>query len=210
MTTFVLIHGAYQGGWIWKPVVAQLIAGGHRVLAPIAVSDVLPEPMTSLQTPRLRLTPYRQTDIDGLYAVMSDERVMRHVGNGAMSRAEVIEMVARVEKRWESIGMGWWTIRSKDNDRVLGQMCLQPARELPETEVGYGLAAASWGQGVAKEALTEVLRYAREEKKLSSVVATVRPENFHSIGLLVRSGFALETTLYTRGKALSVYRRVLL
>ncbi len=34
MTTFVLIHGAYQGGWIWKPVVAQLIAGGHRVLAP--------------------------------------------------------------------------------------------------------------------------------------------------------------------------------
>jgi pimeloyl-ACP methyl ester carboxylesterase len=34
MTTFVLIHGAYQGGWIWKPVVAQLIAAGHRVLAP--------------------------------------------------------------------------------------------------------------------------------------------------------------------------------
>ena len=34
MTTFVLIHGAYQGGWIWKPVVEQLIAGGHRVLAP--------------------------------------------------------------------------------------------------------------------------------------------------------------------------------
>ena len=34
MTTFVLIHGAYQGGWIWKPVVEQLIAGGHRVFAP--------------------------------------------------------------------------------------------------------------------------------------------------------------------------------
>jgi len=34
MTTFVLIHGAYQGGWIWKPVVEQLIAKGHRVLAP--------------------------------------------------------------------------------------------------------------------------------------------------------------------------------
>jgi len=34
MTTFVLIHGAYQGGWIWKPVVAELAAAGHRVLAP--------------------------------------------------------------------------------------------------------------------------------------------------------------------------------
>ncbi|CAN5252597.1 alpha/beta fold hydrolase [soil metagenome] len=34
MTTFVLIHGAYQGGWIWKPVAAQLAAAGHRVIAP--------------------------------------------------------------------------------------------------------------------------------------------------------------------------------
>src|SRR5690349_17768992 len=34
MTTFVLIHGAYQGGWIWKPVVARLRAAGHVVYAP--------------------------------------------------------------------------------------------------------------------------------------------------------------------------------
>ena len=34
MTTFVLIHGAYQGGWIWNPVAAQLRAKGHLVLAP--------------------------------------------------------------------------------------------------------------------------------------------------------------------------------
>src|ERR1043165_8698646 len=34
MTTFVMIHGAYQGGWIWKPVVARLRAGGHVTYAP--------------------------------------------------------------------------------------------------------------------------------------------------------------------------------
>lgn len=34
MTTFVLIHGAYQGGWIWKRVAAALAGWGHRVLAP--------------------------------------------------------------------------------------------------------------------------------------------------------------------------------
>jgi len=34
MSTFVLIHGAYQGGWIWKPTANALRAGGHRVLAP--------------------------------------------------------------------------------------------------------------------------------------------------------------------------------
>lgn len=34
MTVFVLVHGAYQGGWIWRDVAARLRAGGHRVFAP--------------------------------------------------------------------------------------------------------------------------------------------------------------------------------
>lgn len=34
MTTFLLLHGAYQGGWIWKPVAERLAAAGHAALAP--------------------------------------------------------------------------------------------------------------------------------------------------------------------------------
>jgi pimeloyl-ACP methyl ester carboxylesterase len=34
MTTFVLVHGSYQGGWIWQPVATRLRAGGHQVYAP--------------------------------------------------------------------------------------------------------------------------------------------------------------------------------
>jgi len=34
MATFVLIHGAYQGGWIWKPVAERLRGAGHAVYAP--------------------------------------------------------------------------------------------------------------------------------------------------------------------------------
>ncbi|MDH3755503.1 MAG: alpha/beta fold hydrolase [Acidimicrobiia bacterium] len=34
MTTFVLVHGAYQGGWIWQLVAERLEAGGHRVYRP--------------------------------------------------------------------------------------------------------------------------------------------------------------------------------
>jgi pimeloyl-ACP methyl ester carboxylesterase len=34
MTTFVLLHGAYQGGWIWNPVAERLRTQGHLVLAP--------------------------------------------------------------------------------------------------------------------------------------------------------------------------------
>lgn len=34
MTTFVLIHGAYQGPWIWKAVAEKLRAQGHTVYVP--------------------------------------------------------------------------------------------------------------------------------------------------------------------------------
>jgi pimeloyl-ACP methyl ester carboxylesterase len=34
VTDFVLIHGAYQGGWIWKFVSQRLRAKGHNVFAP--------------------------------------------------------------------------------------------------------------------------------------------------------------------------------
>lgn len=34
MTAFVLIHGAYQGAWIWREIAPRLRRAGHRVYAP--------------------------------------------------------------------------------------------------------------------------------------------------------------------------------
>ncbi len=34
MANFVLLHGAYQGGWIWQRVAGRLAAAGHRAYAP--------------------------------------------------------------------------------------------------------------------------------------------------------------------------------
>ncbi len=34
MTKFVLIHGAWHGGWCWEQVAGLLVQRGHRVLAP--------------------------------------------------------------------------------------------------------------------------------------------------------------------------------
>src|ERR1700738_21383 len=34
METYVLVHGSYQGGWIWQKVADRLRAAGHQVYAP--------------------------------------------------------------------------------------------------------------------------------------------------------------------------------
>lgn len=33
-STFVLVHGAWQGGWVWRPAAELLGAHGHRVFTP--------------------------------------------------------------------------------------------------------------------------------------------------------------------------------
>ena len=52
--TFVLIHGAWHGGWCWRDVAAILRAKGHRVLAPsltgLADRSHLLSPSVSLDT----------------------------------------------------------------------------------------------------------------------------------------------------------------
>ncbi len=161
--------------------------------------------MTTLQTSRLKLIPYCLADVDALYAVMKDERVMRHIAHGAMTREEVTELVERDVKRWQEIGMGWWTIREKSDDRVIGQICLKPVTELPEIEVGFALEPNAWGRGFAEEALTDVLRHGWEDRGLNRVVALVRRENLHSIKLLERCGFAFETELVLRKRTLFLY-----
>src|ERR1700682_3324645 len=34
MTTYVLVHGAWHGGWCWHRIVAKLRRASHRVFAP--------------------------------------------------------------------------------------------------------------------------------------------------------------------------------
>lgn len=34
MATFVLVHGAWLGGWVWRPVESRLREAGHRVYTP--------------------------------------------------------------------------------------------------------------------------------------------------------------------------------
>lgn len=34
MSTYVLVHGAFHGGWCWRRVADRLVAAGHRVYTP--------------------------------------------------------------------------------------------------------------------------------------------------------------------------------
>jgi ribosomal-protein-alanine N-acetyltransferase len=162
-------------------------------------------PHPSLSTQRLILRPYELGDVDELHRVMSDVRVMQHIGKGALTWPEVRDIVFRTITRWNETGMGWWTIRLRDNGYLIGQICLRPENDLPDIAVGYAIDAAYWRQGYAREALEAVVDYGVKEKGLTRIVASVRPENSASCALLEGCGFTREPDVFIRNKVLRVF-----
>lgn len=52
MSTYILVHGSFHGGWCWNKVVPQLVKAGHKVVAldlPAHGEDTTPIPQATMQ-----------------------------------------------------------------------------------------------------------------------------------------------------------------
>ncbi len=87
MTTFVLVHGAWQGGWAWDRVVPLLRARGHDVHTPTltGVGD-----RAHLISPRIGL----ETHIDDVVATIQSQRLTEVILVGHSYAGQVISGVA--------------------------------------------------------------------------------------------------------------------
>lgn len=126
----------------------------------------------TLHTPRLTLRPWRQEDLQDLYAYASDPEVGPMAGwkpheSPEESQAILDRFVARrrtfaLEYRGRVVGsLG---IEECDPDRCPELAALR-CREL-----GFVLARDCWGQGLMPEAAKEVIRWLFEEQKLDAIL----------------------------------------
>ena len=80
------------------------------------------------------------------------------------------------DENWKAHGYGGWVIRDKSDGQPVGS-CDLNSEELGEVELGYCLAKAYWGKGLATEVARAVVRFAFEDLKLERLVAVVVLEN---------------------------------
>lgn len=110
--------------------------------------------MTNLLTDRLTLSACTPADRADFIALEQDPEVMRYLNGGhAVDRATVggTEEFAMPEGTEPEV----WTARLKGTDEFVGWFGLWPAEPGEETkgaELGYRLARAHWGKGLAAEA----------------------------------------------------------
>jgi pimeloyl-ACP methyl ester carboxylesterase len=88
MTTFVLIHGAYQGGWIWQRIASRLRAAGHAVHTPTL--DGCAERRHALR-PGITTETHGQEIADLLYYEDLHDAVLVGTSSGGMVMAAAAE-----------------------------------------------------------------------------------------------------------------------
>jgi [ribosomal protein S5]-alanine N-acetyltransferase len=143
----------------------------------------------TLLTPRLALRRFTRDDLDLLYRLHSDPRVMRYTG-GVKTRAESDALVQeRIFDYYEqNPGLGMWATLERATGACIGIHLLNNIRGESFVQVGYILFAEFWGRGYATEMCTRILRYAFTELGLPRIVAITDRANRASQHVLEKSG----------------------
>lgn len=145
----------------------------------------------AIETDRLLLRQWRDEDRGPFAALNADPVVMEHFP-ATLSRAESDAFVDRHAALIEQRGWGLWAVEVRETGEFIGFTGLAvpvfDADFVPCTEVGWRLAASSWGQGYATEAATAALRVAFDEIGLDDVVSFTYVGNHRSRRVMEKIG----------------------
>ncbi|WP_432177853.1 GNAT family N-acetyltransferase [Streptomyces sp. NBC_00063] len=149
--------------------------------------------MAVLETPRLLLRRWREEDVVPLAAVNADPEVMRWIGDGSVrDEQQTCGGIEAAEREWESQGFGLFAVEVRATGELAGFTGLSIPDFLPEVlpsvEIGWRLGRAHWGQGLATEAATAVVRFGIEERGLERIVSIAQVGNHASERIMVKLG----------------------
>jgi RimJ/RimL family protein N-acetyltransferase len=119
--------------------------------------------VTELETRRLRLRAWRESDREPFAAMNADPEVMRFFP-APLTRAQSDALVDRILAGFAARGHGLWAVEVRDGGDFAGFVGLNPAPEqfpcAPAMEIGWRLARPFWGRGLAPEGARAVVDFA--------------------------------------------------
>ena len=147
--------------------------------------------MIELETPRLLLRQWRDSDREPFAALNDDPAVMEFFP-ARIPRAASDESIETARRAIAERGWGWWAVEIRETGEFIGFTGLTiPKRVLPFSpcvEVGWRLAKAHWGKGYASEAARASLRAGFETIGLQEIVSFTALANLRSRAVMERIG----------------------
>ncbi len=145
-----------------------------------------------LLTQRLRLRPLVAADAAAIGHLLDDGEMVRHIANVAdptdiRDAGEFIALMAGEALARTGIALA---MERTIDGQVVG--CIGFGLEHDgNPELGYWVARAAWGQGLATEALRRLVRHLFLDGGFDRVWASVHPDNAASRRVLVKGGLSL-------------------
>lgn len=159
-----------------------------------------------LETERLVLRMFRETDFEAYTRIFADPEVMRYVSDGKpLSRQEAWRSLAFQLGHWALRGYGMWAVEEKASGSLVGRIGLLNPEGWPGFELGWALGREHWGKGYATEGARRALAYAFTELSREHVISVILPENLASIRVAERLGETLEGRVVLFGREALVY-----
>jgi len=166
-----------------------------------------------LETPRLRLRPFRATDLDVQAATMTDPEVYRHLGGVAATREETWRKILGSPGLWALLGYGYWVAERREDGAYLGQIGFADFKRdmIPGIEgipeMGWIMAREAQGRGYATEAVLAALAWADESLGGGEIVAIVSHDNIASIRIAEKGGFTRREEAVYKDEPILLFRR---
>lgn len=144
-----------------------------------------------LETARLRLRRWVESDRPPFAELNADPRVMEFISD-PLSRADSDLLAEAIAAQHAARQFGLWAVELPGVAPFIGFVGLSvPSFEAPFTpcvEIGWRLAAACWGRGLATEAARAVLAFGFEELALHEIVAFTARDNVRSRRVMQKLG----------------------
>jgi RimJ/RimL family protein N-acetyltransferase len=145
-----------------------------------------------LETERLTLRMFRESDLDDYAEMCGDADVMKYLGGAVMSRSEAWRSMATVLGHWQLRGFGLWAVEKRDTCEMVGRVgCWQP-EGWPGLEIAWTLRKQFWGQGYATESARAALEVAFLRLRQTHVISMIHAQNQPSIRVAQRLYMRLE------------------
>ncbi len=144
-----------------------------------------------LETNRLILRPWRDSDVAEFAALNADPEVMRYFP-APMTRAQSDALADRIRTDLDARGWGLWAVEIIDGAPFIGfvglNLAVFEAHFTPAVEVGWRLARTAWGHGYATEAARAAVKHGFETVGCDQIVSLTGRINTPSRRVMERLG----------------------
>ncbi len=146
-----------------------------------------------LETNRLVLRRWRNSDHKPFAALCADADVMRFIGDGSVRTAEQAgQAIARFELEWEERGFGLFAVELRQTSEFIGFTGFSRPTFMPEllpsVEIGWRFARAHWKQGYATEAARIALAHRPDALASETILSVCQVGNNASSRIMKKIG----------------------